>query len=115
MYRRCSVEAPAGGGGLDVHGCIAGAPIKLELNAGLMQVGSDNTVVAYYADANGDDWYTSQSGTMTIATHGAAGDAIDGAFQVDVAKGGMGADAGGAPLSLSGSFHVCHRPDVYAP
>lgn len=108
-------EAPAGGGGLDVHGCIAGVPIELELNAGLMHVGNDNTVVAHYADANGDDWYTSQSGTMTITTYGAAGDSIDGSFAVDVIKGGMGDDAGGAPLSLSGSFHVCHRPDVFAP
>jgi hypothetical protein len=86
--------------------------LQLALNAGLSGTGTDNTVVASYTDKSSTMWQTQTTGTMTVTSYGQPGQAIDGTFAVTVAP--TGTDAGAA-LSLSGSFHVCHRPDLIAP
>jgi len=53
-----------------------------------------------------------ETGTITITTFGAAGDSIDGTFAIDMSS---QSTPGGPTLPLSGSFHVCHRPDVSSP
>jgi hypothetical protein len=76
-----------------------------------MGIGTDTTTLAAYTDKNGTMWQTATTGTMTVTSYGKPGAAIDGTFAVTVVP---NADAG-AGLSLSGSFHVCHRPDLIAP
>ncbi len=102
---------PADGGSLWIEACIAGSKVKLKLNARLMMVGTDNTIFASYTGPTGATWSAPAPGTMTITAYGAAGGAIDGTFAVGVIQ----SMPGSAGLSLSGSFHVCHRPDVFAP
>jgi hypothetical protein len=106
-------ESPAGGGGLGIHACLTGTTVNLRLDTGLMMVGTDSMAYANYTDASGVDWHPGAPGTMKVTAYGAVGGAIEGTFALNVEP--WPADGGGAPLSLSGAFYVCHRPDLIAP
>ena len=99
---------PAGDGGFDIFACQSGSPVELDLNYGTSR----------YVDGTQKAWWATQATTLTITSYGAEGAAIDGTFSFDAVESATSTTSSGtgvAPLVLSGTFHVCHRPDLNAP
>jgi hypothetical protein len=77
--------------------------------------GSYSVGSASYTDSEASSWQDNVPvGEIAITNLAPPGAAISGTFSVEMGTGFPVGDAGPGTLTLSGSFHVCHRPDTIA-